>query len=150
LKKFLLTIAPGVLVPYEHLDGIVGEPIRGIRHVLQDVRVKLVRDERILFETIRFVGIRRREALDTALDIPEMRRRRIHSTARTGRLELATVRDPSVLSVGARATYNGGRALLGLIESATEAKKTKPIEEECRAIDQPMAIEKLHRFLAGL
>jgi len=129
ISDLIRSLKPGAIATYQELSARAGVSIQSHRWLLESAAKKLRREDAILIESIRNVGIRRLDAEGKALR-PGTRLRRIHSQARQGRKDAATLTDDELNSLpqSVRASHYAAEGLCGVMEVATRARRIKVLE----------------------
>lgn len=129
LIEALRTCAVGQVLTYEEIMVAAGaQPGRGGRYrdALGTARRVLERDERIVFETVRKVGLRRCDDRG-ALAVGEGYIHRAHRASRRGLTTLAAV-DPAKLDAAEGTALRARVSLLGAVAHATSARAIRERE----------------------
>ncbi len=123
----LITIGEGETIIYEDISAIIHRDIMECRHILDSARRKALNQDRIVFDCVRNVGLKR---LDDKLIacigdgvIPKLRRA-IHR----GRKALHCVKDFDSLSNVEKVKHNASLAVLGAVAVFTKPKKVARLE----------------------
>lgn len=129
LVKLLMQVEIGATVSYMELSKAVGVDVQVRRHLLDSARRIAMRDHNAVFAAEVSVGLRRLSDVETVTLIPESRRRRIHSQAKRGIREVATV-DYARLPADKQIAHNIGMAVLGALHMGSDRSAVKKMEHQ--------------------
>lgn len=129
LVKLLMRVSVGETVTYTSLSKAVGVDVQARRHLLDSARRIAMRDHNAVFAAEVSVGLRRLSDVETVTLIPESRRRRIHSQAKRGIREVATV-DYARLPADKQVAHNVGMAVLGALHMGSDRTAVRRIAHQ--------------------
>jgi len=123
-------VVVGDIIAYAELTQAIGRDIQDEgRGVLNTARNRLLRDERMVFETIREVGLRRSSDSDIVANTGTQTLRRMRSTVRRGKLYLDAIQDVEKLSQEELRYLNAQKGVLSIVKMVASSKKVKQLEQ---------------------
>lgn len=147
LIALLREVAEGATITYPELSAAAGLDVRRDgKHALSAAREDVRDEDRIVFEPVVNVGLRRMTQIELATVQPDRRRRRIQNQSRTELKELAAVREDDLAAgerqqflahlaqAGAVAAIATHRALRRLIGFGTPDGKCLPVDQALSAL----------------
>ena len=131
LIKTLLKVAVGETITYEALSQAIGMDVVQRRSSLQSARKHLIRVHRILFETIKRVGLRRMNSAD-AVDCLTAEIKRVGRAAKRG-LNKSTCVEEDELSQDQKLSWYCSQSLLMMQHASAHFKARKSLIGKVKA-----------------
>lgn len=126
LAQALRSVAVGDTISYEQLSAVIARPILERRSSLAAARRLLVRDEKIVFDAVRGVGLKRLDSAGTAGVMPSHLRKIRRASVRARRIgQCVSILD---LPVEQRPSFVADVSLLALVSEVTAPVSRKRLE----------------------
>jgi hypothetical protein len=138
----------GDVITYEHLNAVIsGDVQKRQRSALLTARRRLVREDRIVFDVVRGVGLRRLSNAETANVLPSCTRRLRRAAGRARRIgECVSVLE---LEPSDRAKLVARMTQLQLVAEITTSTAEKRVEVAAAGATAPLAAEQAWKALRG-
>lgn len=127
LARRLAKMEPGNTITYKEMSTVIGKDILEHRHVLSAARRIVLRENRIVFETVRNVGVTRLSDGEIVNSAVPMFRKKVRSVARRVKKEIGAV-DHEKLTHEERVQRDMGLIMVGFTDTITSTQNTARLE----------------------
>lgn len=140
LYKRFVDVQPDQVVTYDELSSIIHSDVRKDgRGALYSAKNRALRDNQIVLEAVRNVGLKRLNDISIATNVGPSCLRKIRSTARSGKRKLVSVQDFEALPNAAKLTHNTHLSFLGAIDLMSKHHKIRKLEQQAKQTALPPA-----------
>lgn len=141
LVKRLRDVKPGETIEYQEMSGVIGRDVQTKgRGNLDSARRILQRDEKIVFCSVRAIGVKRLENSDIA-KLGAGALQHIGRTSRNASRKILCA-DYDKLANGDRTQMNAQLSILGALSQATKGKTLKAIEDKVSEVNDRLPLAK--------
>ena len=139
LYQRLIKVEAGETITYDELSKEIGRNVRKARYLLASARRMALSNDRVVFGTIRGVGLRRMDNSGIVGSV-ESRTKRIRNQARKGLKELGCV--DGELSRDDTVKHNVGVSVFSVLSEITKPKSIKRLEGKVEATQASLPLAK--------
>lgn len=133
----------GQTITYDELSTLLGRNVqREARYCLQTACRRLLTDERMVFEAVRGVGMKRLDDVGI-VDVGQHYIRRVHNTARRGAKKLMCVQEFDKLPNDKKVEHNASLSVLGMLNHVTKNKEIAKIEKKVEQASGQLPLAKM-------
>jgi hypothetical protein len=127
IERLLLAVDVSATIEYAVMSAAIGRDVQGdARHIMESARRRVLRDQRMVFEPVMDVGLKRLDDVGI-VSLGPAYVGRIHRMSKRGAQKLTAVQDFDALPNGLKIEHNVRLAQLGAMRHMTSSRATKTL-----------------------